>query len=110
MTAQVCPAVCTQDDAVIQYLHTVDKLTVTNMYKMQVANKLHGQRFRLQECVTKVQECMNSLEKEHAWEDHTTHLASLLDHMRTLVQASILLQLNAWAKQSLAAASFSIKM
>jgi len=68
--------------------YTMDKLSVTDMYKVQVANKLHGQRFRLQECVTKVQECMNSLEKEHAWEDHTTHLASLLDQMRTLVQAS----------------------
>ncbi len=88
----------------------MNKLSMTDMYKVQVANKLHGQRFRLRECVTKVQECMNSLEKEHAWEDYTTHLASLLDQMRTLVQASILLQLNAWAKQSLAAASFSIKM
>jgi len=88
----------------------VNKLSVTDMCKVQVANKLHGQRFRLQECVTKVQESMNSLEKEHAWEDHTTQLASLLDRMRTLVQASKLLQLMAWGKQSLAAASFSIIM
>ena len=65
------------------------------MCKVQGASKLHGQRFRLQECVTTVQERMTSLGKEHAWEDHTTHLASLLDHMRTLVQASILLQVNA---------------
>ncbi len=87
-STKVCPAVSTEDDAIIQYLRTVNKLSVTEMYKAQVANKLHSQRFRLQECVTKVQECMNSLEKEHAWEDHTTHLASLLDQMRTLVQAS----------------------
>ncbi|DBA81849.1 TPA: hypothetical protein ACH3X1_007568 [Trebouxia sp. C0004] len=81
-TDQVVPLLAGQKDVEA----ALQKMEPKAAQDAEVANKLHGQRFRLQECVTKVQECMNSLEQEHAWEDHTTHLASLLDQMRALVQ------------------------
>ncbi|KAL0040884.1 hypothetical protein WJX79_008605 [Trebouxia sp. C0005] len=52
----------------------------------EVGNKLHGCRFKLQESTKKLQECMNSLEAEHAWQDHTAQLTSLLELHQTVIQ------------------------
>ena len=59
------------------------------MYCMlQVSNKLHGWRFKVQESSRKVQECMNGLEKEHAWQEHTAHLTTLLHCHITALQVT----------------------
>ena len=58
-------------------------------YMLQVGNKLHGCRFKLQESAKKLQECMNSLEKEHAWQDHTAQLTSLLELHQTAIQVTL---------------------
>lgn len=55
---------------------------------LQVSNKLHGWRFKVQESSRKVQECMNGLEKEHAWQDHTAHLTTLLHCHLTALQVT----------------------
>ena len=56
---------------------------------LQVGNKLHGCRFKLQESAKKLHECMNSLEKEHAWQDHTAQLTSLLELHQTAIQVPL---------------------
>ncbi len=56
---------------------------------LQVGNKLHGCHFKLQESAKKLQECMNSLEKEHAWQDHTAQLTSLLELHQTAIQVTL---------------------
>ena len=53
---------------------------------MQVGNKLHGQRFKLQEGLKKLQDCMNLLEKEHAWQDHVEDLKDLVQQQRGVLQ------------------------
>ena len=56
---------------------------------LQVSNKLHGCRFKLQESAKKLQECMNGLEKEHAWQDHTAQLTGLLELHATAIQVTL---------------------
>ena len=56
---------------------------------LQVSNKLHGCRFKLQESAKKLQECMNGLEKEHAWQDHTAQLTGLLELHETAIQVTL---------------------
>ena len=53
---------------------------------MQVLNKLHGQRFKLEESLKKLQECMNLLEKEHAWQDHVDELSLPMQQHQAVVQ------------------------
>ena len=55
---------------------------------LQVSNKLHGQRFKLQETLSKLQDCMNLLEKEHAWEQHAVDLSGPLEQHQTNVQVT----------------------
>ncbi|DBB04235.1 TPA: hypothetical protein ACH3X1_013259 [Trebouxia sp. C0004] len=64
----------------------------------EVCNKLHGCRFKLQESAKKLQECMNSLEKEHAWQDHYAQLTSLLELHQTAIQDA-----KSWLETSAAA-------
>ena len=52
----------------------------------QVLNKLHGQRFKLEESLKKLQECMNLLEKEHAWQDHVDELSLPMQQHQAVVQ------------------------
>lgn len=53
---------------------------------MQVLNKVHGQRFKLQESLKKLQDCMNLLEKEHAWQNHVDELSSPVQQHQAVVQ------------------------
>ena len=53
---------------------------------VQVGNKLHGQRFKLQESLRRLQECMNLLEKEHSWHYHASQLSDPMQHHQAVVQ------------------------
>lgn len=55
---------------------------------MQVLNKLHGQRFKLEESLRKLQDSMNMLEKEHAWQDHVDELSLPMQQHQAVVQVS----------------------
>ena len=50
---------------------------------------LHGHRFKLQRSAKKLQECMNNLEKEHAWQSYTTELSGHLDQHQALIQVCL---------------------
>ena len=56
---------------------------------MQVLNKLHGQRFKLEQSLKKLQECMNVLEKERAWQGHADELSLPLQRHQAVVRASV---------------------
>lgn len=49
---------------------------------------LHGQRFKLQESLRKLQDCMNLLEKERAWEEHVSELSDLVQRHQAVVQVT----------------------
>lgn len=49
-------------------------------------NKVHGQRFKLQESLKKLQDCMNLLEKEHAWQGHVDELSVPMQQHQAVVQ------------------------
>ena len=53
---------------------------------VQVGNMLHGQRFKLQESLRKLQVCMNLLEKERIWEEHVNELSGLMQQHQAVVQ------------------------
>lgn len=53
---------------------------------MQVLNKLHGQRFKLEESLKKLQDSMNLLEKEHAWQNHADELSVPMQQHQAVVQ------------------------
>lgn len=52
----------------------------------QVLNKVHRQRFKLQESLKKLQDCMNLLEKEHVWQSHVDELSSPVQQHQAVVQ------------------------
>ena len=61
----------------------------TKVVRLQVSNKLLGYRFKLQESGQKLQDCMNSLEKGHTWQEHTAQLTSLLDLHQTVIKVNL---------------------
>ncbi|KAL3152107.1 hypothetical protein ABBQ32_001211 [Trebouxia sp. C0010 RCD-2024] len=52
----------------------------------EVLNKVHRQRFKLQESLKKLQDCMNLLEKEHVWQSHVDELSSPVQQHQAVVQ------------------------
>ena len=59
---------------------------VTLAIYMQVLNKVVGQRFELQESLKKLQDCINLLEKEHAWHSHVEELTVSVQQHQAVVQ------------------------
>ena len=56
---------------------------------MQVLNKLHGLRFKLEESLKKLQESMNLLEKAHAWQNHVDELSAPMQQHQAVVQVEL---------------------
>ena len=59
------------------------------LHGLQVSNMLDGHRFKLQNSAKKLQECMNNLEKEHAWQGYNTELSSRLEQHQALIQVCL---------------------
>lgn len=62
---------------------------VTSVAYIQVLNKLHGQRFKLEQSLRKLQDSMNLLEKEHAWQNHVDELNAPMQQHQAMVQVGV---------------------
>lgn len=60
---------------------------------IQVLNKLHGQRFKLEQSLKQLQDSMNLLEKEHAWQNHIDELNIPMQQHQAVVQVGVCMYL-----------------
>lgn len=66
---------------------------VRSVAYIQVLNKLHGQRFKLEQSLKKLQDSMNLLEKEHAWQNHVDELNVPMQQHQAVVQVGVCMHL-----------------